>query len=526
MSRFLFAFLALVAALHGQTSKTRVDLYAQIGAQLASGQQITAAQLRTVLQDVVASAQNIQTDGTAATVTALNAHAAATNNPHAVTKAQIGLGNADNTSDAEKPISTATAAALAGKAAAVHGHSIADTTGLQAALDAKAAAAHGHAIADVSGLQTALDGKSATSHSHAGATTSVAGFLSAADKTKLDGIASGATANSSDAQLRDRATHTGAQAISTVSGLQAALDAKASTASLAAVATSGAYSDLSGRPTLGTAAPLNVAAAGDAAAGEVVRGNDTRLTNSRTPTTHTHAAADIADSTTVGRAVITASTQAAARTAIAAGTSNFDGAYGSLSGLPSTFTPSAHTHTASEVTDYAAAARAQVESMLVAGSNVTLTPSGTGALRQITVAASGGGGGTGVLVVSPGFLNGTNFGNNALIGGSTGYGYGSRVDLTNFTECRLVVMRATGTATTGSKLVLRYNTTFSTSAGSYSDIGTSEVSVAIDVSPGALASGWVSLASGAKADVVVMPIAVGGNAVDDPALGATYFQFR
>lgn len=37
-------------------------------------------------------------------------------NPHQVTKAQVGLANADNTSDADKPISTATAAALATKA--------------------------------------------------------------------------------------------------------------------------------------------------------------------------------------------------------------------------------------------------------------------------------------------------------------------------------------------------------------------------------------------------------------------------
>lgn len=53
-----------------------------------------------------------------------------------------------------------------------------------------------------------------------------AGFMTGTDKTKLDGIASGATANSSDATLLNRANHTGAQAISTVSGLQSALDAK------------------------------------------------------------------------------------------------------------------------------------------------------------------------------------------------------------------------------------------------------------------------------------------------------------
>lgn len=54
----------------------------------------------------------------------------------------------------------------------------------------------------------------------------VAWWVASAEKTKLDGIATGATANSTDAQLRDRATHTGTQAIATVNGLQTELDAK------------------------------------------------------------------------------------------------------------------------------------------------------------------------------------------------------------------------------------------------------------------------------------------------------------
>ena len=45
----------------------------------------------------------------------LSSHTAATNNPHSVTKAQVGLGNCDNTSDANKPVSSATQSALAGK---------------------------------------------------------------------------------------------------------------------------------------------------------------------------------------------------------------------------------------------------------------------------------------------------------------------------------------------------------------------------------------------------------------------------
>ncbi|BDH16591.1 MAG: hypothetical protein [Bacteriophage sp.] len=52
----------------------------------------------------------------AAADAALATHTDNTNNPHGVTKAQVGLGNVDNTSDLNKPISTATQTALNGKA--------------------------------------------------------------------------------------------------------------------------------------------------------------------------------------------------------------------------------------------------------------------------------------------------------------------------------------------------------------------------------------------------------------------------
>ena len=75
-------------------------------------------------------------------------------------------------------------------------------------------------------IPTIAHGNQAGGSLHANATTSVAGFMSGGDKTKLDGIAANATVNATDAALRDRATHTGAQAISTVTGLQNALDSK------------------------------------------------------------------------------------------------------------------------------------------------------------------------------------------------------------------------------------------------------------------------------------------------------------
>lgn len=56
-------------------------------------------------------------------------------------KADVGLGNVDNTTDLNKPISTATQTALNGKASSSHTHAINDVTGLQTALDSKANAA-------------------------------------------------------------------------------------------------------------------------------------------------------------------------------------------------------------------------------------------------------------------------------------------------------------------------------------------------------------------------------------------------
>lgn len=57
---------------------------------------------------------------------------------------------------------------------------------------------------------------------HGLATGLVAGFMSTTDKTKLDGIASGATANDTDANLKNRANHTGTQVAATISDFDTA----------------------------------------------------------------------------------------------------------------------------------------------------------------------------------------------------------------------------------------------------------------------------------------------------------------
>jgi hypothetical protein len=54
---------------------------------------------------------------------------------------------------------------------------------------------------------------------------------------------------------------------------------------------------------------------------------------------------------------------------------------------------SAKTFTASQISDFNSAARAQTEAELIAGSNVTITPGSTGATRTLTIAATAGSGG-------------------------------------------------------------------------------------------------------------------------------------
>lgn len=61
-------------------------------------------------------------------------------------------------------------------------------------------------------------------------------------------------------------------------------------------------------------------------------------------------AIDALTTTSFGRSLLTQADAAATRTTIGAGTSNFDGAYSSLSGIPSTFTPAAHNQAWSTIT--------------------------------------------------------------------------------------------------------------------------------------------------------------------------------
>jgi hypothetical protein len=131
----------------------------------------------------------------------LSSHITDTDNPHSVDKADVGLSNVDNTSDANKPISTATQTALNGKSDTSHTHSydFDDLTDVEITTPSNGsflryyssdgkwkneATVHNwldgrsnsdaHPISAITNLQTSLDGKLDTT-------------AKAADSDKLDG---------------------------------------------------------------------------------------------------------------------------------------------------------------------------------------------------------------------------------------------------------------------------------------------------------------------------------------------------
>jgi hypothetical protein len=102
----------------------------------------------------------------------------------------------------------------------------------------------------------------------------------------------------------------------------------------------------------------------------------------------------------------------------------------------------------------------------------------------------------------------------------------TKADLTNFTQCRLLVNKQGTSGAAASKLILRYRTAFNQVVANYSDIGASEVSVAVNVNNTFLATNWINLAAGAKADVFIAVLGSGGDGALDPAFGQIAAEFK
>lgn len=134
---------------------------------------------------------------------------------------------------------------LAGKANTSHSHVVGDVTGLSSALSTKADLVGGVVpsiqlpppvtkadigLGNVDNVSAANLRDRSTHTGTQSADTLTDGstnrLFSSAEKTKLTGIATGATANSSDVVLLARANHTGTQVSSTISDFSTAVDAR------------------------------------------------------------------------------------------------------------------------------------------------------------------------------------------------------------------------------------------------------------------------------------------------------------
>lgn len=123
--------------------------------------------------------------------TNLKTHINNKSNPHEVNKAQVGLGNVDNTSDADKPISTATQNALNSKFNASDGNTLKQRVDHIPELIATDITVNSdNDSVNISlDMTSIVDGTlSGTTISINSATTSKAGILTPSDKTKIDKI--------------------------------------------------------------------------------------------------------------------------------------------------------------------------------------------------------------------------------------------------------------------------------------------------------------------------------------------------
>ena len=286
---------------------------------------------------------------------------------------------------------------LDGKAAAVHTHVIGDVTGLQTALDGKAASSHTHAIADVTGLQTALDSKASSTHTHAIA--DVTGLQTALDgKAALAHTHTIADVSNLQTTLDGKAPTSHTHTIANVTGLQTALDGKVPTTRAITAGTG-----LTGGGALSVDRTLTVVYG--TASGTACQGNDSRLSDARTPLAHTHAIADVVNlSSELSNRALTTTTisagtglsgggsLAANRTlAVTYGTAAGTSCQGNDSRLSDARTPLAHTHPISEVTNLQTTLDGKVPTSLTITTSFPLTGGGNlSANRTLGVAYANG----------------------------------------------------------------------------------------------------------------------------------------
>ena len=240
-------------------------------------------------------------------------------------------------------------AKLSGIATSGHTHAIADVTGLQTALNGKAATSHTHTIAQVTNLQATLDGKAASSHSHA-----------MADITGLDAALTGKASTSHShtwgSITSKPSTLTGFGITDAVKSVNGTLPDSAGNVVIAVSAGSVDWSTISNKPATFTPAAHNHEIAD-------ITNLQTTL-NGKAASSHNHSAANITSGTLAvarggtglasittgnflvgnGTSAMVQKTPAEVLADIGAAASSHSHSWSQITSKPSTFTPSAHSH--------------------------------------------------------------------------------------------------------------------------------------------------------------------------------------
>lgn len=223
-----------------------------------------------------------------------------------LSKDDVGLSNVTNLAPADLPVSTATSTALSGKAAAAHTHTAAQINDATATGRSVLSATDAGAARAVIGAGTA-------------STKSDVGLGNVANTAPADLPVSTAAQSALDGKAASIHTHTGAQISDATTVGRSVLTA----ADAASARTSLGAGTASSKADVGLGNVFNLAPADLPVSNAAQAALDVKAALS-----HTHTSAAISDSTSVGRSVLTATTQSAGRTALGITGTGADGAKG------------------------------------------------------------------------------------------------------------------------------------------------------------------------------------------------------
>ena len=198
-----------------------------------------------------------------------------TGNPHNVTKSDVGLGNVGNFKAVSTEASQGLTSTEQENARTNIGAGTSSFSGSYTDLTDKPT------LGSAAALDVATSGDASTTEVVKGDDSRLTDARNAADVYDWAKAATKPTYTASEVGLGNVGNF---KAVSTVAN-QGLTDAEKQAArdniGAGSSSFSGSYNDLTDKPTLGTAAALNVAASGDASSSEVVKGNDTRLSDAR-----------------------------------------------------------------------------------------------------------------------------------------------------------------------------------------------------------------------------------------------------